>query len=117
MTANVLSSTEVGVNWTDIPEINRNGIIIFYEVLYEQLSISTATIVNTSNLFIILNDLEPGQIYNISVRGVTSVGSGPYSTPEQMVLTDEDSELFSYLVHFNCFLHRQNFFKHVKSVY
>ena len=95
--ANVLSSTEVGVNWTDIPVINQNGIIILYEVLYVQLSISTATTVNTTYFSIILNDLVPGQIYNVSVRALTSVGSGPYSTPEQMVMTDEDSELFLYL--------------------
>ncbi len=35
--ASVLSSTEIQMNWTEIPEMEQNGIIIEYEVMYEPL--------------------------------------------------------------------------------
>ncbi len=92
--ASVLSSTEIHVNWTKVPMRDQNGIVTLYEVLYEQSNIALALLamnVNTSNFSIVLNDLVAGQVYNISVRPYTTVGPGPYSTPEQMVLTDEDS--------------------------
>ncbi len=81
--ATVISSTEIQVNWTDVPEIDRNGIITEYEVMYEPLMTFegqlNTTIVNTTNLSITLNDLEEFVNYNISVRAYTSVGPGPYS--------------------------------------
>lgn len=89
----VLSSTEIQVNWTEVPERDRNGIITLYEVMYERFNMDMDLLemnVNTSSFSIILSDLVPGQAYNISVRAYTGVGPGPYSTPEQMVLTDEE---------------------------
>ena len=81
--ATVLSSTEIQVNWTEVLEIDQNGIITEYEVMYEPLmtfsgQITTLT-VNTTNLYITLMDLEEYVEYNISVRAYTSVGPGPYS--------------------------------------
>ncbi|XP_064384244.1 uncharacterized protein LOC135333251 isoform X3 [Halichondria panicea] len=78
-----LSSTEIEVSWDSIPEIDRNGVINMYEVLYEPLMtlgglLTTATL-NTTDLFLILNSLQEYVEYNISVRAYTSVGPGPYS--------------------------------------
>ena len=81
--ATVLSSTEIQVSWTEVLEIDQNGIITEYEVMCEPLMTFggqiTALTVNTTNLSITLMDLEEYVEYNISVRAYTSVGSGPYS--------------------------------------
>ena len=74
----VLSSTEIRVSWTEVPEIDRNGIITMYEVIYESLMTFGAT-VSTTNLTIIVGGLEEDVEYNISVRAYTSVGPSPYS--------------------------------------
>ena len=90
----VISSTEIRVSWTDVSEIDRNGIITMYEVMYEPLMTFSAT-VNTTNLTIIVGGLEEFVEYNISVRAYTSVGPGPYSE-EITNRTFEDSELLPY---------------------
>ena len=77
-----LVSTNIHVNWTEVPEIDQNGIITQYEVMYEPLitfgALSTLTD-NTTRLSITLTNLEEYVEYNISVRAYTSVGPGPYS--------------------------------------
>lgn len=82
--AMVLSSSEIMVTWDEVPQIDQNGIITTYEVLYEPQEIQgeeimSPVMVNTTNLSIILIDLEPVVIYNISARAYTSVGPGPFS--------------------------------------
>ena len=82
MAATVLSSTEIQVNWTEVPGRDQNGIITQYEVMYEPLmtfGVLNTTTVNTTNLSIILISLEEYVDYNISVRAYTSVGPGPFS--------------------------------------
>ncbi len=83
MIASVLSSTEIQVNWTEIPEMEQNGIIDKYEVMYEpQMTFNdvlTTTTVNTTNMFVTLTGLQEYVVYNISVRAYTRVGPGPYS--------------------------------------
>ena len=83
VTATVLSSIEIQVNWNKVLEIDQNGIITEYEVMYEPLmtfgGLITTLTVNTTNLSITLMDLEEYVEYNISVRAYTSVGPGPYS--------------------------------------
>ena len=84
VTAAVLSSTEIQVNWTEVLEIDQNGIITEYEVMYEPLMtfgvLSNETVVvDSTNLSTTLMDLEEYVEYNISVRAYTSVGPGPYS--------------------------------------
>ena len=80
----VINTKEIEVNWTEVPEIEQNGIITEYEVMYEPLLtfgvLTTETlVVDSTNLSIILVDLEEYMEYNISVRAYTSVGPGPYS--------------------------------------
>ncbi len=83
MIASVLSSTEIQVNWTEIPEMKQNGIITEYKVMYEPLmtfgGVLTTITVNTTNMFINLTDLQEYVEYSISVRAYTRVGPGPYS--------------------------------------
>ena len=95
MTATVLSSTEIQVNWTEVAEIDQNGIITEYEVMYEPLmtfGVLNTTTIRTMNLFTVLYELEEYVEYNISVRAYTQVGPGPYSVGT-MNITFEDGEL------------------------
>ncbi len=91
----VLFSTEIQVNWTEVSEIDQNGMIITYEVLYDpQMTFNGmlyTTTVNTTNVYITLSNLQEYVEYNISVRAYTSVVPGPYS-PIALVTTDEDSK-------------------------
>ncbi len=81
--ATVISSTEIKVNWTDVLEIDQNGVITDYEVMYVPLmrfgNTLSITIVNTTNMYITLDGLQEFVNYNISVRALTSVGPGPFS--------------------------------------
>ena len=84
VTAAVLSSTEIQVNWTEVLEIDQNGVITEYEVMYEPLMTfgvltNESVVVDSTNFSTTLMDLEEYVQYNISVRAYTSVGPGPYS--------------------------------------
>ena len=128
MTATVLSSTEIQVNWTEVPEIDQNGIITQYEVMFEllrrgrvmgsreldctslhlerciacrvwespdadgEVATNNSVFVGNNNYTVILFGLEEFMTYNISVRAYTSVGPGPYSMPEQTLMTLQDSK-------------------------
>ena len=86
------------MSWTEVPEIDRNGIITMYEVMYEPLmtfGVLTSATVTTTNLTIVLGGLEEYVEYNISVRAYTSVGPGPYSE-EIANRTFEDGELLPH---------------------
>ena len=78
-----LSSTELHVSWNEVPEIDRNGIITMYEVMYEPLMTFDGQLqtlnVTTNSTSINLNGLQEYVNYNISVRAYTSEGPGNYS--------------------------------------
>ena len=81
----VLSSTEIMVTWDIVPEIDQNGVITIYEVLYVPLetfggmiSSMTATVL-VPNTSVTLTGLEEYVVYNISVRAFTNAGSSDYS--------------------------------------
>ena len=81
----VTSSTSILVRWNDVPLIDQNGIITDYELRYiphETFgNVISMQIVNTSDMFYLLDNLEEYVNYTISVRAFTSVGPGPYSDP------------------------------------
>lgn len=91
----MVNSTSINVTWEEIPLVNRNGIIIAYEALFEPLVMFDGQLApqqrNTSDLHILLSDLEESVGYNISVRAYTSIGPGPYSS-EEFAMTLEDSK-------------------------
>ena len=93
MTAEVLSSTEILVQWDDVPLGDRNGEIINYEVMYTphtefggQISTETEIVVNMTTVLV---GLEEYVTYNISVRAINSAGGGPYSDIVQAVTLQE----------------------------
>ena len=87
--------------WDNVLEIDQNGIITMYEVLYQPLetfdgAIMTQTInVNALNfrrhIYTFLKDLEEYVNYTISVRAYTKEGAGPYSE-EVTIMTREDGK-------------------------
>ena len=98
--ADVLGSTSLNISWEEIPPTSRNGIIITYEAVFEPLDTFegrlTPVLLNTSDLYAALNELEEFVRYNVSVRAYTSVGPGPYSN-EVFAMTQEDRKWSSYI--------------------
>ncbi len=97
-----VSSTSIEVLWEDVPEIDENGVIIAYEILYIPLETFNGKLVpelvntSASNSSVTLNNLEEYVFYNISVRAYTSIGAGPFS-PFITQRTLEDSKLCNVL--------------------
>ena len=71
------------VSWDEVPAVDRNGLITVYEVLYEPLEtfegFITSDSINTTDMMLLLTDLQEFVAYSISVRAYTSEGPGPYS--------------------------------------
>ncbi|XP_069845283.1 phosphatidylinositol phosphatase PTPRQ [Dipodomys merriami] len=80
-----VSPSEMKLQWS--PPKKPNGIIIAYEVLYE--NIDSLFTKNTSTTNILLQDLKPYTLYNISVRSYTKVGHGNHSSSLLSVRTSE----------------------------
>ena len=93
--ATATSPRSISVTWDNVLEIDQNGIITMYEVLYQPLEtfdgvIMTQTI-NVTVMSANLTDLEEFVNYTISVRAYTTVGAGNYNE-EVTVMTPEDSK-------------------------
>ena len=75
------------------PPEKPNGIIVAYEVLYR--NVNTLFMKNTSTTNIILRDLKPYSLYNISVRSYTRFGHGDQLSSILSVRTSETGKFFS----------------------
>ena len=91
--ATVVLSTEIMVTWDIVPEIDQNGVITMYEVLYVPLETFGGAIgplsVNVTEQMTTLRDLQEYVNYTISVRAYTAIGEGPYSDG-MIQITNED---------------------------
>ena len=85
------SSSEIIVYWEEVPAINKNGIILFYEVLFcRTLNCSqtqSLTTIDSATFTLSVNNLEQLTEYNITVRAYTGIGAGEESTPALVVMT------------------------------
>ena len=118
MTAVVLSSTKILVQWEDVPLGDRNGEITHYEVMYSPLmdfggQISTETVI-VVNMTRVLVGLEEYVTYNISVRAINSAGGGPYSDIVQAVTLQEGKHGNMYTPSISCW-HFCIHFSHVSN--
>ena len=68
--------------WEEIDCHLRNGRIIEYIVIISNNSI-TYNLTSTER-YIIMNDLVFGNVYDMSVAGVNSIGRGPFSDPVEV---------------------------------
>ena len=86
ITVTPASPSQLTVTWGQVPEIDQNGPIILYDVLYSPLDtfdgqLNTSYTVSTNLTSVVLEDLEEFLEYNVSVRAYTEVGPGNYSEP------------------------------------
>ena len=97
-----ISPTEIMVTWDIVPEIDQNGVITMYEVLYVPLETFDGAVgplsVNVTEQMTTLTDLQEYVNYTISVRAYTSVGAGPYSAGV-IVETLEDGKMRKFKLH------------------
>ena len=74
--------------WDPPRDIDRNGEIVNYEVLFFGTNVNrTKSHMFTPKLRIVINNLCPGDTYNLKIRGYTLQGPGPYS---RIVTVDTD---------------------------
>jgi receptor-type tyrosine-protein phosphatase Q len=88
-----VSASEIRLKW--LPPEKPNGIIIAYEVLYTNTD--TLFTKNTSTTNILLRDLKPYTLYNISVRSYTRFGHGNQSSSLLSVRTSETGKFVIFL--------------------
>ena len=91
-----MSSTTIQVSWDPVPEIHQNGIIIGYNVTYNQSTFlqlfpPMTMRVSADGDSVTLTGLEEYVVYSIRVRAYTSIGAGPYS-PLHNIRTLEDGK-------------------------
>ena len=72
-----VDSTANRIMWNEVDCSQRNGLITGYTVMISNSSITKN--LNSTERYIILNDLVFGTVYNISVAAVNSVGRGSFS--------------------------------------
>ena len=81
------------MTWQEVPEIDRNGIILTYEVLYEPQNTFSGLLMsmtrNLTEFSLLLTGLQEFNNYSVSVRAYTSAGPGPYSDVV-LAMTPED---------------------------
>ena len=74
-----VSLTSNNIIWKEVDCHLRNGRIIEYIVMISNNSITYN--LTSSERYVIVNDLVFGNVYNMSVAGVNSIGRGPFSDP------------------------------------
>ena len=89
-----VSLTSNKITWEEIDCHLRNGRIIEYIVIISNNSITYN--LTTTERYVIVNDLVFSNVYNISVAGVNSIGSGPFSDPVEVQIGTS-----KYIINFN----------------
>lgn len=80
-----VTASEVNLRW--LPPEMPNGMITHYEIMCDNGSI--LIIKNATTTHLILNELNPYTLYNISVRAFTHLGHGNQSSDPLFVRTAE----------------------------
>ena len=88
-------STQLNVSWDSVQEQYQNGIIIAYEVFFEaQQTFALSGSINTTEMSVMLSNLQEYVAYSISVRAYTSAGPGPYSVGVSVQTLENGNALF-----------------------
>ena len=94
VSARNLSSTSILVQWGEVLDTHKNGIILSYTVNYQaspEGSLQQSQVVNASTREVTLTGLDKNTAYEIEMFANTSKGGGKKSEPIT-VKTDEDSK-------------------------
>lgn len=87
-----VTSTSCEIRWGQIPDEDKNGVIIGYQLQYKSLFSSRQTVSldgNTSSYH--LTGLQSYTQYRISIVGVTSAGPGSHDdNPKSSCITEAD---------------------------
>lgn len=97
MGATVLSDMVVMVTWEEVPEGERNGVIIVYEVLLMSSGDADVAMTNTTDLTVNVTGLEGFILYKVTVSAYTAVGQGPASSPPVQAMTVQGSKSLGML--------------------
>ena len=78
-----ITSTVIVLMWEEVPVMERNGIIVQYEIRYQHSTFDSERLqtmtVAASNLTASITGLEEYVRYSIEIRAFTDIGPGPYS--------------------------------------
>ena len=77
-----INKTSNEITWEEFDCHLHNGRIIQYIVTISKNSITYN--LTSSERYIVVNDLIFGNVYNMSVAGVNSIGRGPFSDPVEV---------------------------------
>ena len=70
------------MTWNEVPVMEQNGIIVAYEVEYNQTtftSVDKSQLKSLTDLHVTLSGLEENTEYTVRVRAYTAPGPGPFS--------------------------------------
>ena len=87
ISSSAVSSAKFNITWRGLSREVANGIIINYEVRLSvvenctEIKSSHNSTINTTTTYVIVTGLSLCAKYEVSVRGYTVVGPGPYSNP------------------------------------
>ena len=78
----LLNKTSNKITWEEVDCHLSNGRIIEYIVMISNNSMTYN--LTSSERYVIVNDLVFGNVYNMSITGVNSIGRGPFSNPVEV---------------------------------
>ena len=88
-----LNATAIQVQWEEVPKIDQNGEIIYYEIRVAPAQFQDVSYVNVSGseLVLVIDGLEEFVEYSFTIRAYTIAGPGPFSVVTTST-TDEAGE-------------------------
>ena len=94
------TSRSVGMSWTQIRCIERNGPITNYTVeFYEMGGAMIPGVVHMVNRTFTASGLAPYTNYTFRVAGVNDNGTGPFSNVTSILTEEEGNQNYSYACH------------------
>ena len=86
------TSTTITVQWGPVNCIHRNGEITGYSVQYREVGSETTDTVNVTGdaMMAVISGLKSATNYSIAVAAVNGAGTGDYSDPDIIIITDSE---------------------------
>ena len=103
-------SSQVAISWS--PPSEPNGVIITYELQFNNSVVLDKININTSDTHHTLRDLPPNSVVTFSVRAYTIIGPGEYVTGQTHTHTGMQHPQLHHNTLFNIELHHCNEFEY-----